>query len=208
LLWARFSSGCENTTPKYQPEELLRTCFSSTTLRRDDNNPDASDLLLPLLDLTEQRSILTSPPHLLDWLNSAEENLPQQFFSSRQDQKERNAAVNPETFSHLTCNNVGNLADAFIQSDLLSSMHTFFTYWWARGLKPTGLALQEPCYVDATYYPGFYRHNSARLISDSNSLLPPHLCFKNRRPLLFIQNVSMLGLHNILNNFQYFNGCW
>ena len=41
-------------------------------------------------------------------------------------------------------NNICHLADAFIQSDLQSCVHTFYI-WVVPGIEPTTLALQAPC---------------------------------------------------------------
>ena len=41
-------------------------------------------------------------------------------------------------------NNICHLADAFIQSDLHSCVHTFYV-WVVPGIEPTTLALQAPC---------------------------------------------------------------
>ena len=43
-------------------------------------------MLTSISVITRQHSILTPPPHLLDWLNSGEEALPRHLFFSRQAQ--------------------------------------------------------------------------------------------------------------------------
>ena len=94
-------------------------------------------------------------------------------------------------------NNICHLADAFIQSDLQSCVHTFYV-WVVPGIEPTTLALQAPCSTNwATEGPQLWWEKSIWSITKVylNTLLYT-LCWQWQRSNIFCK--SSQGFHTLL----------